>query len=405
MISPLFANEVAVLEVAEPATFRIVNAAAGGTGTGFVINGQGHLVTNHHVIKGYRDGQLMALNHDRKFNDVRVIKSYAKKDIALLKIEGYDGTSVQLQDPDTIKKGHVVHSLGYPGGSDFVGGTTLLSAKPKPGTISDIPVTAFTSTELPPNYTYIETSAAVNPGNSGGPLLSDLGTVVGINTFKSNDLATLIKSGQVVQGCFWAIHVKELITVLKENNIPYTLSTDSLDISEQNAMPVWVWSLMGMFTISIATLLLLQNRRRTEAVVDERAVSRMVNEKMRRRSAEAAPAAPENVQIAQNRQKRVVGVALYPTDANLPTIRATTQDRVLVGRSETCDVTIYDPAVSREHLAVTILGMKVLVEDLGSTNGTYIDSHPIAPDAPTQLHRNEQLIIGSDDVIYTIGEA
>jgi len=201
ILSSLSADAQKVINVAEKSTYRVVNFNAKGAGTGFFINSDGYFITNNHVVEGFRRGQLMILNKYNKYENIKVVKTYPKKDIAILKIMKYSESGyLKLHNPSDIKKGHVSYSLGYPGGSDLVGDSDAhLDSTIKSGDVSKI-FKASSRDPFPNGYKLIETSSDINGGNSGGPLLSRIGTVIGINTFKSDDNKTFTNGGSIIQG-------------------------------------------------------------------------------------------------------------------------------------------------------------------------------------------------------------
>jgi len=136
------------------------------TGTGFFVNESGHLVTNHHVISQCKD---LYFKLDGKFLPITLITSDAKADLAILKIQkGYVDSYAMFSD--VTRTGEDVAALGYPLGDDL--GEDI---KVTTGNIS-----AMVGLKGDPDY--LQFTAPIQSGNSGGPLLSSYGGVVGINT-------------------------------------------------------------------------------------------------------------------------------------------------------------------------------------------------------------------------------
>jgi serine protease Do len=143
-------------------------------GSGFVIDKDGYILTNRHVIDG-ADEISVTFPNGRRY-DAKVVGRDARTDVALIKIEPRDSLAVlSLGDSDKVEAGEWVMAIGNPfglgGNSVTVGvvsfmGRDLRLEDPRRGT----------SVEM------IQTDAAINPGNSGGPLLNTRGEVVGINT-------------------------------------------------------------------------------------------------------------------------------------------------------------------------------------------------------------------------------
>ncbi len=136
-------------------------------GTGFIIDSDGYIVTNEHVISG--GSYVKILTYDGKVHDATIIGEDKFHDISLLKIEG-SYTSLELADSDNAQIGEKVIAIGNPLGLSFTVTEGIISALHRRG----------------PNglETYIQTDVTLNPGNSGGPLINTKGEVVGINNFK-----------------------------------------------------------------------------------------------------------------------------------------------------------------------------------------------------------------------------
>ncbi len=141
---------------------------AQGLGSGFVLNKDGYIVTNHHVVDN-ASSVTVRLSDDRTF-EAEVIGTDPLTDIAVLKIDaGEDLQAVQLGDSDVIRVGEDVVAIGNPFGLHSTVTTGIVSAKGR--NISEGPYAEF-----------IQTDAAINKGNSGGPLFNMDGEVVGVNS-------------------------------------------------------------------------------------------------------------------------------------------------------------------------------------------------------------------------------
>jgi serine protease Do len=167
-------------------------------GSGFVIDTDGYILTNNHVVEN-ADEIVVRLDNEQEHKATLVGKD-PKTDLALLKIDNVSGlTAVPLGDSDTLRVGEWVMAIGNPFGLDHSVTSGIVSAKGRfigAGNYDD----------------YIQTDAAINPGNSGGPLLNLRGEVVGINS------AIFSRTGGNI-GIGFAIPVnlaKELVPQLRE---------------------------------------------------------------------------------------------------------------------------------------------------------------------------------------------
>lgn len=178
-------NTVAVFKAAAPSTVFVtqtrvvVDYLAGtaeevpaGSGSGFVWDTLGHVVTNFHVVQGARS--LTVTFHDQQTLEAKVVGVEPRKDIAVLKVEAPAGALVPLKvaERTTLEVGQKAIAIGNPFGLDHTLTTGVVSALGRQVqgiggvTIRDM----------------IQTDAAINPGNSGGPLLDSAGQLIGMNT-------------------------------------------------------------------------------------------------------------------------------------------------------------------------------------------------------------------------------
>lgn len=143
---------------------------AQGIGTGFIINEDGFVVTNQHVIDK-ADSITVNISENENYK-AKVVGQDYELDLAVLKIESNKKfETLQMGDSDKIRVGEWVIAIGNPYGLDHTVTAGLVSAKGRPIKIED---------RIYKNL--IQTDAAINPGNSGGPLLDTSGQVIGINT-------------------------------------------------------------------------------------------------------------------------------------------------------------------------------------------------------------------------------
>lgn len=136
-----------------------------GVGSGFIITADGYVLTNHHVVNG-ADEIIVTMTDRREFK-ARLIGSDERTDVALLKVEASGLPRLSFGDSNKLRVGEWVVAIGSPFGLDSTVTAGIVSAKGRE-----------TGEYLP----FIQTDVAVNPGNSGGPLLNLRGEVVGINS-------------------------------------------------------------------------------------------------------------------------------------------------------------------------------------------------------------------------------
>ena len=139
------------------------------TGSGFVIDPSGLIVTNAHVVESA--GVILVRLADGRRYPATVVGRDSRVDLALLKIEGATRLTVlPLGDSNRLRVGELVLALGNPFGLEQSVSFGIVSRKGAPLTVAA------------PGFDFIQTDAAINPGNSGGPLVNMAGEVVGVNS-------------------------------------------------------------------------------------------------------------------------------------------------------------------------------------------------------------------------------
>ncbi|WP_100218869.1 S1C family serine protease [Ruminococcus flavefaciens] len=172
------------------------------TGTGFIISDDGYIVTNAHVVydENYNAGEAIEVSvlfSDETEHEANIIAYDPETDIAVLKVNETGLKPAELGDSDELRVGELVIAVGNPLGFDLFGTVTsgIVSALNRKIDINE------------KKMSLIQTDAAINSGNSGGPLLNSCGQVVGINSAKmSSSYSSNMAS---VEGLCFAIPMKE----------------------------------------------------------------------------------------------------------------------------------------------------------------------------------------------------
>ncbi|NEC80393.1 PDZ domain-containing protein, partial [Streptomyces sp. SID7958] len=172
----------AVASKALPSTVTIEaegRSGEGGTGTGFVFDTQGHIVTNNHVVAEAVDGgKVSATFPDGKKYEAKVVGHAQGYDVAVIKLADAPSNlkPLPLGNSDEVVVGDSTIAIGAPFGLSNTVTTGIISAKNRPVASSD-------GTGSQASYmSALQTDASINPGNSGGPLLDAQGNVIGINS-------------------------------------------------------------------------------------------------------------------------------------------------------------------------------------------------------------------------------
>jgi serine protease Do len=179
-----------------------------GMGSGMIIDEDGHVLTNYHVVRG--EDHLQVQLADKRQYDADVVSTDPKTDVAIIQLKGdypKDLPTVQLGDSDALRSGDLVMAVGAPFGFQQTVTTGIISATGR----SNVGIEAFED--------FLQTDCPINPGNSGGPLVNMEGQVIGMNTAIATSvgqfagvgfsipvnliktmLPTLVKGGTITRG-------------------------------------------------------------------------------------------------------------------------------------------------------------------------------------------------------------
>lgn len=152
------------------------SASGGGTGSGFIIDSNGYILTNNHVVSdAVSGGRIEVSLNDGRTIGARVVGRDTSYDLAVLKIAATNLPALQFGDSDKIQVGDTVIAIGSPLGLSGTVTSGIISAK-------DRAVTAGGTVGENSFINALQTDAAINPGNSGGPLVDATGAVIGVNS-------------------------------------------------------------------------------------------------------------------------------------------------------------------------------------------------------------------------------
>jgi 2-alkenal reductase len=194
-----------VVEQIGPAVVTVINeqiaegetdAAPTGSGSGFILDDDGHVVTNQHVVEG--GVEFLVVLEDGRELPATLIGADANSDVAVLKVDPPVPAVARIGDSDRLLPGQAVLAIGSPLGT-FTNTVTE-------GIVSALGRTVPDDTGGPELLNLIQHDAAINPGNSGGPLVTLAGEVVGINTLGIID----------AQGLFFAVPAQTVTRVAEE---------------------------------------------------------------------------------------------------------------------------------------------------------------------------------------------
>lgn len=393
-------------------------------GTGFVLNGEGYVVTNHHVVDvaGKMPAGVAALaivvpdgDWSRRLKATRVW-SNKDFDLAILHVPELKRPNVVLSAApwQKLEKGEPVFAFGFPKAGDTTGATLETSF-----TRGDVSKTERArGTKDGAVQAIVQHTASLNPGNSGGPLFNQCGEVVAINTFAAQSTFKITKGnggetvahGPAVSGVYYSPHVSALLRFLttEEELKKIKFESSSAACSKSaTSIPYEMYVAIGAVSIlALASLLLALTRKRGTVQVIE-----SYSQWVRRRSGGSAVAhAPPPPVVGPGggwtlTGKDSSGEAVYLAIGRheLENASLGADKGLVIGRSKAlCAKVIADGSVSRRHARIVALGKGLAVEDLNSSFGVTVNGKRVDPYKAVPIPNGATVAFG--DVKLTLKE-
>ena len=379
----------------------VVKSSKGiGAGTGYIVS-KGIVVTNFHVA-GDAEKIVLLLKSDTgetKRYQAKLIWGSPERDLALLEAPELYAPPLELY-VGPLAKGSQVISIGYPGQASTVIDPELkiMETTATQGIVGRVLNSTWgTNSE---KFDIVQHSASVNRGNSGGPLIDMCGRVVGTNTLASVGSIEGNKSdGYYVsqtEGIFFASHISALLSGLKakgigyiESNIECSPSATTIAINTKVSPNNWVITSGIIAALLLAFGALFFSLRKSKVI-------RETFTQYKRRSSQAKPL-PSN---KSNQRDREAKWLLKGSDSNNRNISlsldssAFNYGNVTIGRdSSVCQLVIDDTSVSREHASFSLSAERLMIKDLGSKNGTWIDGEKVG-NQPVTIRLGQTVTLG-----------
>lgn len=424
VLLPRYAEAAPDFDALEKSVVRLVRQTDQGlsAGTGFAINDQGHIATNVHVIADAHAIQAIPTNANA-LHDVEVIATSPEIDLAIAYIPDLTLPPLTLSlAPAT--KGQKVWAIGYPGGAD----RNKLAHDPtvQDGVIGRIFSGAWHTQQLK----IIQHNAPTNPGNSGGPLLDDCSRAIGVNTQASLVVISSPSSGATrvphAAGIYWSSHIEELATLLDDYGIAFQSERDDCvaasggtggagssgaaekarreaekarrEAEEARAQAeeasdqflVWLLLLSGVALVALVVALKKPRQIAQQTLEKPRQIAQHISRRVTKREGAVAKRPPHGIVLAgfDGRGNRVC-IELSPARF------AGQRLGLSLGRHpELVDEVVADENVSRRHLRIAAVDDQFYVEDLNSSNGTFLNEQRLVPFKPARLNYGAKVALG-----------
>ena len=430
----------------EKSVVRIVTQTSQGpgAGTGFAINNQGYIATNAHVIAHANSIKAIPTNSNELY-DVEVIATSQEFDLAIAYIPDITLPPIVLSLAPAIK-GQKVWSIGYPGGADR--NRPAHDPTVQDGVIGRIFRGAWHTREL----RIIQHNAPTNPGNSGGPLLDDCSRAVGVNTQASLVVILSPSSGVTrvphAAGIYWSSHIEELANLLDDHGIAFqgesddcvaaggTGSSGGTEKAQREAKKalreaegveeaqreaekaqreaekarreaerarvqaeeasdqffVWLLLLGGVALVALVVALKKPRQFAQQTLEKPRQLAQQMSRRVTQKEGVGAVAKGPKYGLAlagfDGRGNRVC-IELSPARF------AGQRLGLSLGRHpDLVDEIVADENVSRRHLRIAAAGDRFYVEDLNSSNGTFLNEQCLSPFKPARLEYGAKVALG-----------
>lgn len=366
-----------------------------GLGTGFVI-GEGkvdntyYFLTNYHVIddglaarspfvvRFLVDGKIITYN-------ATPIKVSQEFDMALMQLNQPDDTDHKPEifriSDKSLEKTEPVAAVGFPAAADQVAGDmrspTFYESTMTQGTVSRVIASNWGASSK--QFEIVQHTASINGGNSGGPLLNQCGAVVGVNTAGSG--SGMSQDGlNVTNGTFWSSSGSAVITFLSTSEAVYR-TTGGCAPGTLGGIPYWMLGVVGALGVIGAGTLVMRTRGQLVPAGGGPVPTGRGEGRKRSRSASGT---------------KILYISAPGAGAGP---RGFTSDQlrkgVTIGRSSTADVTVNDDSLSRMHAKISMSDRKLMVQDVGSSNGSSVDGQALAPNRPQQINTSSKIVLGA----------
>ena len=430
-------------EKAGQGVVRVVSG--GGWGTGFIINDQGYLITNWHVVYDHRNDRYsndlsVVLNNTQEQIPVQLIMASSELDFAILKARGSFGRPPVPLATLTPKPGGGVFLVGYPGVAISFKGSPNVSST-SAGVVSRVIMGDWGRGG---NFPLVQHTSEANPGNSGGPLFDGCGRVIGIHT--QSPKVRVVDGGRVSlvpagAGIFFASQITITMPELKSRGIPFDQRNDvcapalggqAKDIEAREkaeqarreaakataeaergrietaaakeaarqaeervrsmATQLMIWGPVFAILLGVTFLLALRKPRQ-QIIRAGREYSQRISQRINRSSRSSR----ERTRMAIDRGLVMSGFDPEgrPVQLEIATHELRAPGGVVIGRSEgLAQCLINRDTVSGSHARLKVDGGRILIEDLDSTNGTRINGRPLSPRHPSEIRLGDQIAFG-----------
>lgn len=287
-------------EAIPPVQEELRTGKAARTGTGFIVSRQGHVLTNHHVVEGC--ASILATAEGMK-TQLTLVGKDVENDLAVLKLSAPSQNAATFRGVRSIRAGDAVVVVGFP-----LHGLLVTEAHVTSGTVSAL-------AGIGNDTRFLQITAPVQPGNSGGPLLDQSGQVVGVVVSKLDAVNIARATGDIPQNINFAINGTVAKTFLDSHSVGYETAK-----SEKKIEPAEIATVAKQFTLLLECFpeSIESPRRALEAEQRALEAERKALEKERRELAERHRAEQESNDRMLGKEQKQREVKIKPQEATPP---------------------------------------------------------------------------------------
>ena len=397
-----------VMAQADQSVVRVVAKDRDGyeLGSGFVV-AKDIVATNYHVIENQRGIIILKKNSNGtgiKPHKATILWQSKDYDLALLEVPGLELPVISVRQTMPAK-GSSVTTMGYPGVADDalkdIGQTSLVESTFTQGIIGRFIEGSWAANAN--KQMIIQHSASVNSGNSGGPLLDPCGNVIGVNTAKALGIVQGDNlSGMTVNqsdGIFYASHIATLINAMKQQGVPFKVSTDECSTKVSTINPKVEVNVTSpkksdnakLIGLAAAAVLLAAG-----ALYFSLRKSTAHRESYPNHLGRAGNVTGDQTQVVATKNFRCsfIGQDSAGNPIKLNLSEKALRQGVIIGRDpQECDTQIDDHSVSRRHAKLQFESGQLKIRDLQSTNGTWINGKRLGPESAS-LRMGQDIQLG-----------
>lgn len=336
------------------------------------------------------------------YTTISVINSDKSSDVAICKLASDPTDKIQaraFEIHDNVEVGTNVYAIGYPFTSDFVnteGKYDYKDSTVTKGIISKSQLTYGAATQERQFFTYL-IDADITNGNSGGPLITEEGYIIGVNSFGVSDSESVATAN-------YAIAIDELIKLMDQSSIPYELAGSKSNVGLIAGIAVGAVVLAAGAAVAVILIL-----RKKKIGVAKKAVANIPGN---------IPAnKPGNIPMPRFtpvNEDNLKTIAIMPNEPTVPVNKMylvglsglytgekhPIDGKIVIGRNASkCNLAFHEDQtdISNVHCEIALNGETVILTDLGSTNGTFLADG-------TKLKANDPVILNGGDKFYLAGQ-